>query len=131
MDSQRYMDSQGLWNMDPQRLSYRRVNSRLFHQNKENFDPINRTFAGTLRNNNHNRRSNSKLTNYTHQRHHRDPLTEIFINTYQQEDAYIVVNAEPAAVEITTTREAPKRKKRSRTTKPATKPRMESLLKLR
>ncbi|CAG8690133.1 uncharacterized protein OCT59_025097 [Rhizophagus irregularis] len=115
--------------MESQRLSYERVNSRLFFQNKENFDPVNKTFAGTRHNNNFNRRTNPKFMNYVVQRRYRDPLAEIFMNTYQQEDSFIMIDTEAVAVEITSTRE--KKRKKTRTIKPATKPKTESLLKLR
>ena len=116
--------------MDSQRLLHGRVNSRLFFQNKENFDPVNKTFAGTRRNNNFNRRTNPKLMNYVVQRRYRDPLTEIFTNTYQQ-DSYMMIDTEAVAVETTSTQE---KRKRTRTIRPATKSKTlktESLLKLR
>ncbi|CAI2188907.1 8042_t:CDS:1 [Funneliformis geosporum] len=144
------MNTQGLLYID-----YVSLHSRFLLQNKENFDPVNKTFAGVHRNNNYVRRTNSKLMNFVPQRNNRDPLREIFL--YQEETVSHtvanththrtvtrattsrdteIISADPRA--STNTNQDAKKKKKSRDgnrrsrAKPRTKPiTEESLLKLR
>ncbi|CAG8620648.1 12162_t:CDS:1 [Funneliformis mosseae] len=149
------MNTQGLLYID-----YVSLHSRFLLQNKENFDPVSKTFAGVHRNSNNVLRTNSKLMNFVPQRNNRDPLREIFLyqeetisrtvanNTHTHNIARTVnratasrdteiISTGPRA-STTTNQDAKKKKKnrdgnkRSRATKPRTKPiTEESLLKLR
>ncbi len=86
--------------MDSQGLFYINTHSRLLLQDKENFDPVNKTFAGVHRNNDFGRRTNSKFVNYVFQRHTREPLKEIFI--YQKEEPSIVIVTEAVTQAVET-----------------------------